>query len=133
MMVSGAYILILFNPRKQCLKIGKLGKIFFAAGYYFYVGSGMKSLRKRVLRHQQKKKTVRWHIDYLTRRFKFIEVKLFYSKERLECKIAKILQRKFTAITGFGCSDCRCPSHLFYYPKKLSLSKFFFETFKPIG
>ena len=112
--MTGAYILILFNPNAQKIKVGKLGLIDFAKGYYFYVGSGMKNLKQRVLRHQRKHKKIKWHIDYLTRKFKFIDTKLFPSSKRLECQIAKILNKNFIMIKGFGCSDCICQSHLFY-------------------
>ncbi len=111
---TGAYLLILFNPKKQPVRIGKLGKINFLRGYYFYVGSGMKNLEQRVLRHKRKQKKIRWHIDYLTKRFQFVDAKLFPSSRKLECQIAKILAQKFKMIKGFGCSDCRCQSHLFY-------------------
>jgi len=112
--MTGAYILFLFNPKKQRIKIGKLGDIDFIKGYYFYVGSGMKNLEQRVLRHQRKHKKIKRHIDYLTRKFKFIDAQLFPSSKRLECQIAEILGKNFMMVRGFGCGDCRCPSHLFY-------------------
>jgi Uri superfamily endonuclease len=121
--MTGAYLLILFNPKRQKLKVGKLGKIDFDKGYYFYVGSGMKNLEQRVLRHQRKDKKIKWHIDYLTRKFKFIDSKLFPSSKRLECQIAKTLGNNLTMIKGFGCSDCRCQSHLFYSPKIVPFNK----------
>ncbi len=113
----GAYILILYNPEKQQIKVGKLGKIDFYKGYYFYVGSGMKNLEQRVLRHRRKDKKIKWHIDYLTRKFKFIDAKLFSSSKRIECQIAQNLSKNLEMIKGFGCSDCRCQSHLFYSQK----------------
>jgi Uri superfamily endonuclease len=115
--MTGAYILILCNPKKQRIKVGKLGKIDFAKGYYFYVGSGMKNLEQRVLRHQRKDKNIKWHIDYLTRKFKFIDAKLFPSSKRLECQIAQTFGKNLMMIKGFGCSDCQCLSHLFYSPR----------------
>jgi len=39
--------------------------------------------------------------------------------ERAECTIAEALSRQFDAIPGFGCSDCRCPSHLFFSTKEM--------------
>jgi sugar fermentation stimulation protein A len=112
--MSGAYILILYNPKAQRIKVGKLGEIHFPRGYYFYVGSGMKNLRQRVNRHFRKKKKVKWHIDYLTKKFKVIKAKLFPSSRRLECPIAKILSARLRMVKGFGSSDCKCESHLFY-------------------
>lgn len=115
--MAGAYILILFNPKKRRIKVGKLGLMDFAKGYYFYVGSGMKNLEQRVLRHQRKSKKIKWHIDYITRKFKFIDAKLFSSSKRLECQIAEILGKNLLMIKDFGCSDCHCKSHLFYSRK----------------
>jgi len=41
---------------------------------------------------------------------------VFYkeSKIREECNIAEKLDERLFSIPGFGCSDCRCKSHLFY-------------------
>ena len=122
--MSGAYILILFNPNAQRIKVGKLGLINFAKGYYFYVGSGLKNLEQRVLRHLRKDKKIKWHIDYLTKKFKFIDAKLFPSTKRFECQIAAILGKNLLMIKGFGCSDCICQSHLFYSQKRFPLDNF---------
>ncbi|MDH5187060.1 MAG: GIY-YIG nuclease family protein, partial [candidate division WOR-3 bacterium] len=84
-LMTGAYLLILYNPKKQRIEVGRLGKIDFAKGYYFYIGSGMKNLEQRVFRHKRKDKKIKWHIDYLTNKFKFIDAKLFPSSKRLEC------------------------------------------------
>ncbi|OGS40097.1 MAG: hypothetical protein A3K77_02330 [Euryarchaeota archaeon RBG_13_31_8] len=47
----------------------------------------------------------------------FSEVKDALYKESVtkqECRIATILEKHLFSIPGFGCSDCRCKSHLFY-------------------
>jgi len=119
--MTGAYLLILYNPKKQRIRVGRLGMIDFMKGYYFYVGSGMMNLEQRVLRHKRENKKIKWHIDYITWKFKFIDAKLFQSSKRLECKIAKILSKNLMMVKGFGCSDCRCKSHLFYSQKYISL------------
>jgi Uri superfamily endonuclease len=36
------------------------------------------------------------------------------TNERLECQLAKGLGYAFHNYPGFGSSDCRCPSHLFF-------------------
>ena len=62
-------------------------------------------------------KKLHWHIDYLTssKAFKKIGVKIFESagKEK-ECELASELMKKYSPVKGFGCSDCKCASHLFY-------------------
>jgi endonuclease-3 len=87
----------------------------FYPGYYFYVGSafGKGGVKSRVERHLKKDKKLHWHIDYFLQKAKIVKVYAKYSKE--ECKIAKKLNilEKFK---GFGCSDCKCVSHLFRIP-----------------
>ncbi|MDK2791111.1 MAG: endonuclease [Methanothermococcus sp.] len=87
----------------------------FKKGYYFYVGSAMGSsvnLYNRINRHLSKEKNKHWHIDYL---LEFGNIKEIYiSKEECECETAKELSRFLDPIKGFGCSDCKCESHLFY-------------------
>ena len=47
------------------LKVGKLGRFIFPAGYYVYTGSAKKNIDKRIERHLAKKKKLHWHVDYL--------------------------------------------------------------------
>lgn len=117
----GIYTLILSLPQAGQIKVGSLGVMDFAGGFYSYTGSarGFGGL-KRVDRHIQVlegiKTTRRWHIDYLLPHTSFLEV--FISKTRLdlECCIAKAIGKRLMPIPGFGCTDCRCMSHLHYSP-----------------
>jgi Uri superfamily endonuclease len=61
-----------------------------------------------------KKKTARWHIDYLTNKASVWSVVTFDSSQKLECALAEALGRQAAPISGFGCSDCDCTSHLFF-------------------
>ena len=94
--------------KKSKIRIGKLGLIDFGKGYYFYVGSGGIA---RISRHLRKEKKIKWHIDYLLRKARVIDVIL---SRHSECNTARLLDRHFACIKGFGCSDCHCKSHLFY-------------------
>ena len=94
--------------------MGSLGEHEFQAGYYAYCGSAMGGFKPRLLRHISKKKTPRWHVDYLTNRGSITTIAIFESKDRLECTLAAVLGQQATAIAGFGCSDCDCISHLFF-------------------
>ena len=112
---KGTYFLCLFLPFSQLIEIGKLGKIYFKKGYYLYIGKafGPGGLKARIKRHLKKNTTKRWHIDYLKEKSTIKFYGIMENKD-FECKLAKSLYKNFSAIKGFGCSDCKCFSHLFY-------------------
>lgn len=112
--MKGSYILVIKVLTKKRIKIGKLGEIEFDKGFYVYVGSAMNGLEKRIERHLSSKKRMHWHIDYLLREGKITEVYLKASDKKEECTIAQKLSAHFESVDGFGSSDCRCKSHLFY-------------------
>jgi Uri superfamily endonuclease len=115
----GIYTLILHLCGPQKIRIGSLGLLDFAAGFYAYTGSarGPGGL-KRVNRHIQvltgEKKTRRWHIDYLLPNTVFQEVVITRTVHDLECRIAGCIQETEHAVPKFGCTDCDCQSHLHY-------------------
>lgn len=114
--MKGSYVLVIKNSKDQTIQIGKLGKIFFKKGCYAYVGSALNSLEGRINRHMRKDKKFHWHIDYLLDKTKIVDVFCKKSKRKEECEIANnFLDLEF--IKGFGCSDCKCKSHLFYVDK----------------
>jgi sugar fermentation stimulation protein A len=94
--------------------VGRLGSITFESGIYFYVGSGGRSPLKRLRRHVAKAKKKFWHIDFLTVHSKVVGAIIMESRVSLECRLAQALADVFTSVDGFGSSDCRCPSHLFF-------------------
>ncbi|MCS7123638.1 MAG: GIY-YIG nuclease family protein [Candidatus Aenigmarchaeota archaeon] len=114
--MRGSYILVIKCTKNCKVKVGSLGNIYFRKGFYFYIGSALNNIEKRIHRHLKKRKKIFWHIDYLTTNKNFKILKAIYkkSKNREECKISKILMKKFKFIKKFGCSDCKCKSHLFY-------------------
>ncbi len=114
MELRGCYILIIRLERDVIIEVGRLGKIRFKAGYYAYVGSGMGNVLKRVERHFMKGKRKRWHIDYLTEVADEIYALIIPSDVKIECEIAKFFASNFECVKGFGSSDCKCESHLFY-------------------
>ncbi len=111
--MKGTYLLFLKLSNDKCIEVGRLDKIEFRRGWYVYVGSGMNSLIKRVARHFKRVKKLKWHIDYLSVQADEI-VAFLIPNQRLECDLAKYLATKFEYVEGFGCSDCKCVSHLFY-------------------
>jgi len=72
----------------------------------------------RVKRHialsAEKGKKPRWHVDYLLKSSFFELESVFCGRtgERVECTLAGLLGGE--CVPGFGCSDCRCGSHLFH-------------------
>ena len=113
---SGVYILLVELARERRIRVGRLGVIPFKKGYYAYVGSGKMGLKKRIERHLRNDKRVHWHIDYLLAFGKVVEAIAVETNESLECKLAQEVSSQFEPIRGFGSSDCKCPSHLFYCP-----------------
>ena len=112
--MKGSYILLIKLNKDKEIQIGKLGKIFFKKGYYAYIGSALNSLEKRIQRHLRSEKKIHWHIDYLLKNAEIIDVFYKENSEKEECNIAKQLEKEFISIIDFGCSDCKCKSHLFH-------------------
>jgi Uri superfamily endonuclease len=111
---GGSYILVIYLPAETRLNAGKLGEVFFRAGYYAYVGSAMRGFASRLPHHLRKNTKPHWHIDYLLQVASLEKIKTFESDSRQECAIARFLMQQLEYIPGFGCSDCKCKSHLFY-------------------
>jgi Uri superfamily endonuclease len=111
--VKGSYILLIKLPEEQTVTIGRLQAIHFPRGYYAYVGSAMSGFKTRISRHLKSNKKLHWHIDYLLEKASISGIILGETAARTECTIAQALSQQFDSVPGFGCSDCRCHSHLF--------------------
>ena len=112
--MKGSYILIVEIKNDSIISIGEKGEKSFNKGYYIYVGSALNGLDQRIQRHLRKQKKIHWHIDYLLKHAVIIYVFYKEGKIKEECNIAKKLDGKLFSFPFFGCSDCRCKSHLFY-------------------
>jgi sugar fermentation stimulation protein A len=112
--LKGAYVLHIEVPKDQVIRIGSLGPVKFRKGYYAYVGSALGGIDARVSRHMRREKKIRWHIDYLLEGAKVLGAVCLPSDVRTECLIAEGFRSRLDPVPGFGCSDCRCLSHLFY-------------------
>ena len=112
----GAYLLLLRLDGDRRVKVGRLGAIGFDKGWYVYVGSAMRGLSARIARHQRRgRKKLRWHVDYLRRVADECTAIALASSSRRECEIAAAVGELLQAgPKGFGSSDCRCATHLFY-------------------
>jgi Uri superfamily endonuclease len=113
-------------------RIGALGTLRFKPGYYVYSGSAKRNLSHRLTRHSRRCKRLHWHIDYLTRRSEVsIEsTRIYQSSEMNECELNSIVQAipRAEPISGFGCSDCRCRSHLTFIGTERSGLRFVPES-----
>jgi len=127
--MKGSYILLIKLKNGEEIKIGKLGNISFKKGFYLYIGSALNGLENRLNRHFKVDKKTHWHIDYLLKYGKIIDAFYKESSSKEECDIAKNFENKLFLIPGFGCSDCKCKSHLFYVDKTNIFDYFDFSTF----
>ncbi len=120
--MKGSYVLIVLIPKDSNIKIGKKFEYNFKKGYYAYVGSALNGLEQRIHRHLRSNKKYHWHIDYLLAYGYITDV--FYRENdiREECDIASVFSSNLPWIKGFGCSDCKCESHLFYGSRDKILS-----------
>jgi len=113
-MDKGSYVLVLELPEEQLIPAGSLGIIDFRSGYYGYVGSALNGLESRLNRHLRKNKKLRWHIDYLLQKVSISAIITCRVDRKIECDIARALSNRFHSVPGFGSSDCRCRSHLYF-------------------
>ncbi len=124
----GTYILLLHNQAQIKVQVGRLREIVFEPGYYLYVGSafGPGGVRARVLRHCRRHKPLHWHIDYLSAVTTPLGAWYCHAATPLEHDWAGALQKMdgFLPILGFGCSDCKCASHLFHTLTPPDLAQF---------
>jgi len=115
---SGVYIAVFYLPKVQHISVGRLGRIRFRQGMYFYVGSAQRNLSARIERHGKRNKALRWHIDYLSVKAEMLGAITIPGPREYECRLTKKLATMFElAVPGFGASDCHCGGHLFYAPE----------------
>ncbi len=128
MAAGGSYCLCLRVARALSLRVGSLGVVSFPPGRYIYVGSALRGLEMRLKRHIElnmgRRSNTFWHIDYLLRdpNIEIEAIFIRFSEKRIECEVADSVSRMGRAVVGFGCSDCRCISHLFQVDDFTSLS-----------
>ena len=111
---GGSYLLILELRRRRRVGVGRLGEVTFGKGFYIYVGSARKNLRKRIERHRRLRKRLFWHVDFLRKEALFHAALPIQTGDDLECDLARDLAGFAEwSIPRFGSSDCACESHLF--------------------
>lgn len=116
---KGTYILLAKLAEPQKIKPGKLPETEYKKGTYLYVGRAQTGLRARIKRHIRSQKKLFWHIDYLLQKAKIVDIWIrqnYFGECNTADKIRNFKPTGAKAIQGFGSSDCRCLSHLFYFP-----------------
>jgi sugar fermentation stimulation protein A len=115
---GGCYLLVLRLSAKRSIRVGKLGRIRFQPGFYVYVGSAKRGLKPRIERHRRVHKKLFWHIDYFREYADIAGIIMFQTSADLECRLARAVHPLADgAVPAFGCSDCVCPSHFFFFRK----------------
>jgi len=120
-LVKGGYVLIIGLNTRRTIHVGSLGGISFPEGFYAYLGSALGSFKSRLNRHLTRDKKPKWHIDYLLSEATVSQLFLCDTERRLECILSQALVGAFSFIPGFGSSDCRCQSHLYFADDGLEL------------
>ena len=124
---TGSYVLLMPSPAEGNCRVGKRLSMSLQKGWYAYVGSalGPGGLRARLAHHLRpvadRTSRLHWHIDYLREHLAVNEVWIIESREHLEHDWAQgFVALPGTVIPGpgLGASDCACPSHLFYLPRR---------------
>lgn len=128
--LAGSYLLVLYLRRKTSIRVGRLGELNFPRGWYYYAGSafGPGGLKARLSHHCKPLQRFHWHIDYL-RAHAELRGLWFQTADNFEHRWSRALSqlpKAVVPVAGFGSSDCRCPSHLIYFPcrqRQLQLRK----------
>lgn len=125
------YCLIIELKKDSVISVGKLGRLNFQMGYYVYVGSALNSIDARIKRHLKSEKKLFWHVDYLLNspNASIKGVVLEQSPDKWECVVADEISKKGVPLDKFGCSDCKCDSHLFYFESYDEAEKWILSTF----
>ncbi|UCD71468.1 MAG: GIY-YIG nuclease family protein [Syntrophobacterales bacterium] len=131
--IGGIYLLMIRLYGRRLIQIGGLGYRFFHRGSYGYVGSAKRRMNSRLNRHLKDGKRLHWHIDYLLQ-YAEIEVVVYgQCHSDKECMLAKELSHVFQCLPGFGSTDCKCTSHLFFSPDRRPLVRSGYGSFRRIG
>ena len=128
--MTGIYVVLAQLDETRQIQFGKRRSFAFESGLYGYVGSALVNLESRLARHLRSQKKLYWHIDYLLRNATVKAVIYAETSQKKECLIAQALSRRLPSISGFGCSDCYCLSHLFFCQDLGVLKECVLDSFK---
>ena len=132
-MTKGSYILLIKLAEEHTTTVGSHQNIHFPSGCYAYVGSAMGGLTSRLNHHLQRNKKPHWHIDYLLQKAHINSIIQCETEKRIECNIALALSHKLDSVPGFGSSDCKCHSHLFFAADERELKSTIITTLESLA
>ncbi len=114
-LMKGTYVLLMRLSTDCSISVGALGELRYEAGWYAYVGSAGNGLSQRVGRHLSVPSKRRWHVDSLNASCCERYAMVWKSVGPSECELGRLLTSVGAkpSHSGFGSSDCRCPTHLF--------------------
>ena len=130
--MKGIYILLLKLDRPEVVLAGRKRQFALQEGCYGYVGSALSGLENRVRRHLSPTKKLHWHIDFLLATARIQKIICAETDKQMECRVAQSLSKQLAGVTGFGCSDCKCQSHLFYCKELSTLEIVVFDAVKSL-
>jgi Uri superfamily endonuclease len=120
-MEKGIYCLVISHGACK-ITVGSLGDLAFNDGWHVYTGSaqgpgGLGRVSRHIRVAAAPGGKLHWHIDYLLNNPAITLCYAISAKTNrpLECQLARLLGG--IPVAGFGCSDCSCLSHLFYFEK----------------
>ena len=73
------------------------------------------------------------YIDYLLEKASIEEIICIETENKIECELAQRLGNILAWVPGFGASDCKCKSHLYFAKNKSTLKKKIKEIFVKWG
>jgi endonuclease-3 len=126
-MAGGTYTLVLERDEDATITVGALGPREFPEGWYAYTGSALGSGGfGRIDRHRAvaagENDTRHWHVDYLLGDQATTVDTVVRTEADIECAVATRVDgptvEGFGHVTGFGCSDCDCSTHLTYHERR---------------
>jgi Uncharacterized conserved protein len=109
--MDGIYLAAFRLQEDAQIPISTLDNPELRPGLYVYVGSGQNGVEHRIRRHFSEVENTHWHIDHLSAEAEPVGAVALELPGVYECMIARAADGE--AVEGFGCSDCRCDSHLF--------------------
>ena len=122
---GGTYSLLVEVAEGTTVEVGAVGTVDFDAGWYAYAGSALGSGGfARVDRHRElargERETRHWHVDYLLgARASNVDAVVRTPAVDGECAVAGATEGD--PVPAFGATDCDCPTHLHYSPRRDAL------------
>lgn len=122
---GGTYSLLVEVAEGTTVDVGAVGTVDFEAGWYAYAGSALGSGGfARVDRHRElargERETRHWHVDYLLGAAATdVDAVVRTPAVDGECAVAGATEGD--PVPAFGATDCDCPTHLHYSPRRDAL------------